>query len=789
MRTRTPIPATFQRALAALVCCLPLLPCTLAKAVDILVSNAFEISAAMQNAMPGDTLVMANGTWTDERISFAGNGVAGNPITLRAETPGGVLLNGNSKLSISGDWLVADGLNFDGGALTEGQHVVEFRGSNGEATNSRFTNSTIANYNPDDINTRYFWVSMYGEANRVDNNYFANQNHSGVTVTVWRGDDGPDNHQIDRNYFADRPVGNGNGWETIRIGTSDESLSNSFTVVENNLFERTDGEVEIISNKSGSNIFRYNTFRDAAGTLTLRHGDNNRVEGNFFLGQGRDGSGGVRVIGERQTLINNYFQDLDGRAGGAISISAGVPDSPLNEYYQVKDTVIAHNTIVNVKEAAITFDDGLGSSGRSLLAENVTVANNLIWSTQDSLFEGNEGVGWLWEGNLAFGQSLGPKAGDPGIAVVDPQLSAATGGIFRPAANSPVVDAGAGSYSGLFNDDMDGQPRVGIFDVGADEVSMSTIVRMPLMAGDVGPDWLSGNNPQPPIGGGGGGCSGQGCAIQAEDFSAILDPDNDGNTWAVESVTSALGGEVLKAPAGDRVDLPAEPHDSIATYTLEFETAGVYTAYYRARGFDGSSDSLFTADDFGVDPDNNESLSSNGTFRWEKDSRTFTITQSHVGVPLEYRIGMREQDSELDALVLNLNGELSDQALDELFALLPGDYNNDGLVNLADFMVWRDTLGSVGNGLAADGNGSGAVDGGDYDVWKQHFGTPTAASAVIDTAAAVPEPNTFVLILATFVGWTCLKSERFRRQVTCNEHGSRAPQAKKIFYPRSICHA
>lgn len=150
---------------------------------------------------------------------------------------------------------------------------------------------------------------------------------------------------------------------------------------------------------------------------------------------------------------------------------------------------------------------------------------------------------------------------------------------------------------------------------------------------------------------------------------------------------------------------------------------------------------------------------------------------------------MREQDSELDALVLNLNGELSDQALDELFALLPGDYNNDGLVNLADFMVWRDTLGSVGNGLAADGNGSGAVDGGDYDVWKQHFGTPTAASAVIDTAAAVPEPNTFVLILATFVGWTCLKSERFRRQVTCNEHGSRAPQAKKIFYPRSICHA
>ncbi len=389
-------------------------------AAEFPVSSAAEIGAILPSVRPGDSIVMRNGVWTDQQINFSALGTSSQPITLRAETPGQVVLNGNSSLNITGDWLVADGLRFDGGSLGSGDHIVEFRGNRGAATNSRLTNSTIVNYNPASIDTRYFWVSLYGQNNRVDHNYFSGQNHSGVTVVVWRDSDNADYHRIDSNYFDGRPEGNDNGFETIRVGTSDHSLSDSFTEVENNLFENTDGEIEIISNKSGNNSYRYNTFRSAAGTLTLRHGNDNLIAGNFFLGENKNESGGVRVIGERQTIVNNYFANLDGRAGGAISISAAVPNSPLNGYYQVKDALIAHNTIVDVQEAAITFDDGLGSSGRSLLAENVTVANNLIRSTSDPLFEGVEGSGWTWEGNLAFGQSLGPKAGSPGVQNANP---------------------------------------------------------------------------------------------------------------------------------------------------------------------------------------------------------------------------------------------------------------------------------------------------------------------------------------------------------------------------------
>ena len=330
MRRRSSCSPRFVAAILATIVAVAL-P---AQATEYFVSSAAQITTAMQTAQPGDILTMTNGTWTNQRIQFAGNGTSSLPITLRAQTPGQVILNGNSKINISGNWLVADGLKFQGGALAADDHIVEFRGNLGEASNSRLTNSAIIDYNPASVDTRYFWVSLYGQHNRVDHNYFTGQTHSGVTVVVWRSDLGPDYHEIDANYFGERPLpvnpADPNGFETIRIGTSTDSLTNSFTTVENNLFERTNGEIEAISNKSGSNTYRYNTFKEVAATLTLRHGNDTRVEGNFFLGNDTNNSGAIRVIGERQTIVNNYIANVDDRAGGAISISAGVPNSALN---------------------------------------------------------------------------------------------------------------------------------------------------------------------------------------------------------------------------------------------------------------------------------------------------------------------------------------------------------------------------------------------------------------------------------------------------------------------------
>jgi hypothetical protein len=60
-------------------------------------------------------------------------------------------------------------------------------------------------------------------------------------------------------------------------------------------------------------------------------------------------------------------------------------------------------------------------------------------------------------------------------------------------------------------------------------------------------------------------------------------------------------------------------------------------------------------------------------------------------------------------------------AKQDLRVALPGDYNEDGAVDAADYTVWQDTRGSKTD-LRADGNDDGTVDQADYDLWKAHFG-------------------------------------------------------------------
>jgi hypothetical protein len=80
---------------------------------------------------------------------------------------------------------------------------------------------------------------------------------------------------------------------------------------------------------------------------------------------------------------------------------------------------------------------------------------------------------------------------------------------------------------------------------------------------------------------------------------------------------------------------------------------------------------------------------------------------------------------------------------------LTGDYNGDGVVNLADYTLWRDSLGATGLGLAADGSGNGVVGISDYQLWAENFGNMSASVA----SHQVPEPNALLLLCCTTVGW------------------------------------
>ena len=464
--------------------------CDCAAAVLVPVSTLSQLNNAISNANPGDTILMANGTWTDTVIDFDADGQSGQPITLRAEVDGEVKLEGESRIQIAGDYLVVQGLHFRNGSIDDGDHVIEFRGSSSDLANHcRLTNCAITDYNPGDPSINYKWVSVYGLHNRVDHCAFTGMNHEGVTLTVWLGTGAPANHtRIDNNLFADRTEGDGNGFETIRIGTSSRSMQESKTIVENNYFYRCDGEIEIISNKSVGNIFRRNTFESCSGQLTLRHGNECLVEGNFFLGNGVSGSSGVRVIGEDHVVVNNYFENLEGTGTrAALAMMSGVPSSPLNRYFQVQRALVAFNTFYGCRE---NFVIGVDASDTTLPPLDCDIANNIVKGSDAPLIEYERTpINMQYEGNIFHGASLGISQ-PSGIQIVDPLLSLAPDGLMRLASNSPAIDSAVGSYSDIVAD-IDGQVRVaGTKDIGADEISMTAPVYKPLNNDATGPFWM-----------------------------------------------------------------------------------------------------------------------------------------------------------------------------------------------------------------------------------------------------------------------------------------------------------
>ena len=352
-------------------------------AEDHIVESQAQYRAVLTQLAPGDSIILKDGIWNDFEIIFEGHGEPGLPITLRAETPGQVYITGQSNLALAGEYLLVQGLVFRDG-YTPSQSVISFRKSKAElANNSRVTQTVIHNFtNPERFEADY-WVAIYGKNNRFDHNHLEGKRNRGVTLAVRLDSDASreNYHRIDHNYFGPRPTLGSNGGETLRVGTSHFSRSNSFTTVENNYFDRCDGEVEIISSKSGSNVFRGNVFYESKGTLTLRHGHDNVVEQNVFYGNGVEHTGGIRVINRRQTVRDNYIEGVKGyRFGGALVVMNGVPNSPINRYDGVEDSIIESNSLINSDHIQLAAGS---DAERSAVPVRTSFNRNLIVKTDN----------------------------------------------------------------------------------------------------------------------------------------------------------------------------------------------------------------------------------------------------------------------------------------------------------------------------------------------------------------------------------------------------------------------
>ncbi len=369
-----------------------------AQADDFLVKTQSEYLDASSKLNPGDRIILANGVWRDFEILFQGVGTEQEAITLTAQEKGKVIISGQSNLRLAGEHLFVTGLVFKDG-YTPTSSVISFRKSKSEVANhSRVSEIVIDNFNNPERFDTDFWVMMYGKHNRFDHNHLEGKRNKGVTMAVRLDteESRANFHKIDHNYFGPRPILGSNGGETLRIGTSHFSLSDSNTLVENNYFDRCDGELEIISSKSGNNIFRGNVFFESRGTLTMRHGNDTLVENNVFFGNGVEHTGGIRLINKRQTVRNNYMEGLAGyRFGGALVIMNGVPNSPINRYHQVEDSVVENNSLIESDHIQLAAGS---DQERSAIPIRSRFENNLISNKSNkdtfTIYDDISGIGF-----------------------------------------------------------------------------------------------------------------------------------------------------------------------------------------------------------------------------------------------------------------------------------------------------------------------------------------------------------------------------------------------------------
>ena len=143
--------------------------CVLAvNAKEIPVKNIDELKKANAAAMPGDVIILQNGEWNNVSIDLTCKGNAGQPIIFKAATAGKVIITGNSRLYIGGEYITVDGLFFTRG-YAGNTAVIQFRSAKKEpAKYCRVTHTVIDDFNNEKRLDDNNWVLFYGKHNRMD---------------------------------------------------------------------------------------------------------------------------------------------------------------------------------------------------------------------------------------------------------------------------------------------------------------------------------------------------------------------------------------------------------------------------------------------------------------------------------------------------------------------------------------------------------------------------------------------------------------------------------------------
>lgn len=388
------------------------------------VTTIANFKSALDAAVPGSIIVLANGTYHNFAYKkHTKSGTAAQPIHIRAQTPGAVTFSGNFQLEVVASHIVIDGFRLASGQPNGAQSAAfKIIGDN-----NRLTECSIIGFNRTD-DAR--WVSLNGNSCRVDHCYFSGKNCAGVLLEVIRPDSSTDYHLIDHNVFRNFSSGSGaNGWETIRIGTGAQGQTDSYTTITRNYFENCDGETECISIKAGRNVISENTLVNCQGTITIRDGRANLATGNVILNTlspAKVNCGGFRICDSDNVVRDNYISGVrttnTTHIGGVVVMSSEATSPPSHRL--VVNATIDSNSIINCQQSFVYGGGNYGVPPDSAAFTNNIARNNIGGSGQFNIVRQTLAIDSpTYSGEIYYGSALGLPSVPSGVATSpDPNL-------------------------------------------------------------------------------------------------------------------------------------------------------------------------------------------------------------------------------------------------------------------------------------------------------------------------------------------------------------------------------
>jgi poly(beta-D-mannuronate) lyase len=422
--------------------------------------EAFE--RAIAAARPGDTIVIADGRYDGWKLNVPPkvSGASGRMISIRAETPGGVVLTGDAHIFIRGNYIELADLVFE----ETGTLSIAIHGDHNRVTQVDFKRAGTR------TNTHWPILRIESPAsdNEIDHCEFLGSASVSIQVKVDSDERLPLRNNIHHNLFKDIRRYSKNGQEPIQLLCRLGRVCELMTRVEYNSFVRADGDDELVSVKSSRNMIRYNTASDSNGGITLRAGDDNLVEGNVLIRTKR----GVVVTGDRQVVINNFI-DQPQREGILIAVGS-------KRFRAATNSILAHNTITRAP-MPITF--ALRDGVEMKTPQNNRIVNNILVGQEENrriisvegankldeyltMNEIKQNIFWYQDG-VASTRQIAEANGN---IVADPKLDFSDAKIPRSTSDSPARHRAMPGFATM---DLTGTPRStkSLPDIGAVESS------------------------------------------------------------------------------------------------------------------------------------------------------------------------------------------------------------------------------------------------------------------------------------------------------------------------------